>query len=682
MKLPRNVSQILAALLAAMASGCSERSVSALDGVTDLLSAEIRRVDGQLLELRAQLTGLPDISPNLQTGHLGYHGKPFTPQGDRPASLPDTRSIRLDLGSAQSIDAVVFVAVDYTAGNSAGPGYGFPVRFRVEAADDPGFEDAKVLVDHSAADFPNPRRFPVVIPAEGVIARYVRLTATGLWSQGGRSLLAMGEIMVLQGVRNLAADLPVSAIRVSDSDDAPPVWDRRWLVDGHSVIGAPQGTHPAPTEGFQSMPAKQSEETRWLQLDLGSEVPVHEIRLYPARAGEYPARRGFGFPLRFQVQLSGDPAFTTAESAADFRDSDFFNPHENMVTLRVPGTKARYVRVSAQGLSERLDDYVFALSEIEVFSGQQNMAAAAVVTASDSRESGIWSTRYVTDGFTSLRNVMTWPEYLSGLNRRREIEAEIRRLGGERRAVAERVLRTLGRALSGIAVAALAATGLILWRNARTRRRDLALLRQRLARDIHDEIGSGLGTISLISQMNGGLGAHAEPARLDFQEIHRISREVTESLRDIVWLIRPETHTVGDLAKRLEETSASMLAGIEYEFVTEPQTAGRELPLEHKRQVLMLFKEALHNIIRHSGATRAGVRVGGDEKWFSLTVSDNGCGFDPTVERSGAGVTGMRQRAETLGGSFTVESSPGAGTTLTLRVPWKAPRKNGAGRPV
>jgi signal transduction histidine kinase len=340
------------------------------------------------------------------------------------------------------------------------------------------------------------------------------------------------------------------------------------------------------------------------------------------------------------------------------------------------------VRVSAQGLSERLDDYVFALSEIEVFSGQQNMAAAAVVTASDSRESGIWSTRYVTDGFTSLRNVMTWPEYLSGLNRRREIEAEIRRLGGERRAVAERVLRTLGRALSGIAVAALAATGLILWRNARTRRRDLALLRQRLARDIHDEIGSGLGTISLISQMNGGLGAHAEPARLDFQEIHRISREVTESLRDIVWLIRPETHTVGDLAKRLEETSASMLAGIEYEFVTEPQTAGRELPLEHKRQVLMLFKEALHNIIRHSGATRAGVRVGGDEKWFSLTVSDNGCGFDPTVERSGAGVTGMRQRAETLGGSFTVESSPGAGTTLTLRVPWKAPRKNGAGRPV
>jgi signal transduction histidine kinase len=112
-----------------------------------------------------------------------------------------------------------------------------------------------------------------------------------------------------------------------------------------------------------------------------------------------------------------------------------------------------------------------------------------------------------------------------------------------------------------------------------------------------------------------------------------------------------------------------------HEFVTEPAAAGRELPLEHKRQVLMLFKEALHNIIRHSGATRAGIRVGGDERWFRMVITDNGKGFDPAAPRSGAGVVGMKQRATTLGGKFTVESAPGAGTTLTLEVPWKPPRK-------
>jgi signal transduction histidine kinase len=238
--------------------------------------------------------------------------------------------------------------------------------------------------------------------------------------------------------------------------------------------------------------------------------------------------------------------------------------------LLLPSVSARYVRVRAEQLSERLDDYVFALAEVEVYSGQQNMAAGAAVTAGDSRESGIWSTRFVTDGFTSQRNVMTWPEYVTGLDRRRELETTVRGLVADRRAVSDRVLKMLGRSMLAIALVGVAVTGFMVWRNARTRRRDLARLRQRLARDIHDEIGSGLGTISLISQMGSGSPAHGDAAQVDFQEIHRISREVTESLRDIVWLIRPETRTVGDLAKRLEETAATMLAGVGHEFVTEP----------------------------------------------------------------------------------------------------------------
>ena len=665
-------------LLSGLLAGCSGGGRGGLDAVTDFLSAEVRRVDGQIAELRRAVGELPDVFPNQQSGHLGYHGKPFTPSAARPSGTADSRFIRLDLGQVQRIDAVVLVPVDYAATDAPGPGYGFPVRFRVEAATDPGFEEPRLLADHSSGDFPNPRRFPVVIPAEGVQARYVRLTATGLWSQNGRSLLALGEMMVLQGVRNLAAGLPAEAIRVTDSDDAPPTWDRRWLVDGQSVIGAPQGVRPSPTEGFQSLPEKRADTSRWLMLDLGSEVPIDEVRLYPAQAGEYPARRGFGFPLRWRVELSGNPGFAAPVTVADLRSADQFNPQENPVTVRVPGTPARYVRMTADRLSERLDDYVLALAEIEVYSGQQNMAAAATVTAQDSRESGIWSTRYATDGFTSRRDIMSWPDYLAGLDRRRGLEASIRELIAERRAASERVLRALGRWLLWTAVVAIAGSVLLAWRQAKMRRRELARLRQRLARDIHDEIGSGLGTISLISQMGGGSGAHGEAARVEFQEIHRISREVTESLRDIVWLIRPETRTVGDLAKRLEETAAAMLAGTEHEFIMEPAAADRELPLEHKRQVLMLFKEALHNIIRHSGATRAGIRVGGDERHFRLVISDNGKGFDPALPRSGAGMTGMRQRAETLGGRFTVESSPGAGTALTLEVPWKTGRKIGS----
>lgn len=248
-------------------------------------------------------------------------------------------------------------------------------------------------------------------------------------------------------------------------------------------------------------------------------------------------------------------------------------------------------------------------------------------------------------------------------------------LRARRRDVRERVLRTTVQWSAGIIGIAVLATLLQMWRSRLARRRELSALRRRLAQDIHDEIGSGLGTISLLSQMGGGNEAHPEPAREEFTEIQRISRTVTESLRDIVWFIRPETRTMGDLAQRLRETTESMLAGIPHTFTADCPSLERALPLDHKRQVLMFFKEALHNILRHSGATHADVTVGGDAKSFHLTIRDNGCGFDPAAPRAGAGMTGMKQRAKTLGGRLTIESQPGHGTTLTMEVPWRSSRK-------
>ena len=195
-------------------------------------------------------------------------------------------------------------------------------------------------------------------------------------------------------------------------------------------------------------------------------------------------------------------------------------------------------------------------------------------------------------------------------------------------------------------------------------------LRQRIARDVHDEIGSGLGTIALLSQMAGSKTSHPEEARQDFSEIHHLSREITESLRDIVWLIRPETRTLGDLAQRLRETAASMLAAVPHEFSVDPAVQGRELPLEFKRQVLLIFKEALHNLMRHARAHHAVVKIGGTAVDFILELADDGLGFDPVLPVSGAGLTGMKQRAATLGGHLDLNAAPGTGTQLRLAVPW------------
>jgi len=678
------VVRFLLPLLLLAGGGCAPESGRGDGVLSDYLSGDVRELDRRIESLERELELLPNLFPTQQTARIGYVSRPTDANAPRNPDRPDTRSIRLDLGSRQPIDTVVLVPAEYSSGPGTGAGYGFPVRWRVEVSDVPGFEEElRVLADYTGADFPNPRRFPVVIGApEGLVTRYVRLTATALWTSEGSSLLALGEIMVLQGGRNLAVGLRPEAIRpgANDADETPPVWSRGNLMDGQSVIGSPQGTEESPTGGWQSLPEASQDAPSWVMVDLGKEVPLHEIRLIPAFSGEYPARRGFGFPPRLKIETApeSDTAFAQPTKVDDYTGVNFFNPRENPVSFRVPGTPARYVKITATRRSERLDDYVFALAELQVFSGGENVAAGASVSAQNSLENERWSTRFLTDGYSSRRNLLPWREYVTGLQQRREMEREIRSLTAARANLAERTLRNAIRwSLWGLAIAT-GAVLYILWRGRRARRRDLARLRRRLAQDIHDEIGSGLGTISLLSQMGCGQERHPADTREEFAEINRLSTTVTESLRDIVWFIRPETRTVGDLAQRLRETAASMLSGIEHSFNSAGPALEKDLPLDHKRQVLLFFKEALHNILRHSRAARAEVCVTGDERCFRLKVQDDGCGFDAAAPASGAGVTGMKQRAQTLGGRLVIESIPGTGTTLLLEVPWRAVRKSAA----
>lgn len=690
----RIVALFITALLLLVGWSCSQQDGEGgnFQALTDYFSSEVKELTEQIAEKRREMEPLPDIPYNLQqTDHLGYRSKPF--DLNTPGN-PFRPTILLDLGSKQPIDSVVLVPAD----SGTGAGYGFPLRFRIEVSDDLAFEEElHLFADHTDEDFPNPRSYPVLVtppnPAQHIEARYVRLTVTRPWSNGGRALLALGELMVLHGGRNLAASLPIlprpnETIRTTNygadnSDESAPSWGRANLVDSESVIGAPQGRRSSPNSGYQSQREKDPFNSLWVKVDLGRDAPLHEIRFFPARSGDFPSRRGFGFPERYRVEIApeSDPGFTQPYVEANYTHFDISNPSDNPVSIRVPGTLARYVRFTATSLGERFDtsgDYVLALSEMQVFSGGENIALHAKAEAQNSLETRAWSTKNLTDGFTSQRNILSWPEYIGGLEKRRVLGAAVRDLQITRRGAADRALRTALTWGLALVTAAVVISLVLLWRHRLTRRRELSALRRRLAQDIHDEIGSGLGTISLLSQMGCGNESHPEMAREEFTEIHRISRTVTESLRDIVWFIHPQTRTVGDLAQRLKETANSMLAGIPHETTADTDSLRNQLPLEHKRQILMFFKEALHNIIRHSGAARADISISGDEKQMKLIVHDDGCGFDTAAPRAGAGMTGMKQRAKTLGGKLNVQSAPGTGTTLTLEVPWRSSRKSAA----
>jgi hypothetical protein len=187
------------------------------------------------------------------------------------------------------------------------------------------------------------------------------------------------------------------------------------------------------TNGYHSAIYPKPDVTAWVQVDLGASLPIEELHLMPARPTDFPDTPGFGFPPRYQVDLSNDSSFTTAVKIAAESRPDHLGREDEPHVIRPGGRSARYVRVTATRLWKRMDDYVFALGELEVISAGVNRARNAKVTALDSIEAGRWGKANLVDGFDSRHALResTDPVSLSRydlLNRISQAEKEQRRL--------------------------------------------------------------------------------------------------------------------------------------------------------------------------------------------------------------------------------------------------------------
>jgi hypothetical protein len=161
----------------------------------------------------------------------------------------------------------------------------------------------------------------------------------------------------------------------------------------------------SPSNGWHSGIEPKPDAIKWVQVDLGRSVAVDAVRLIPARPTDFRDAPGFGFPVRFKVEASDDPSFARAATLADHTGDDFANPGDRAVSVDGGGKAYRYVRVTATRLWKRLDDYVFALAELEVDSGGKNAALGAAVTSLDSIEAGRWGRSKLTDGYDSRRGL-------------------------------------------------------------------------------------------------------------------------------------------------------------------------------------------------------------------------------------------------------------------------------------
>jgi signal transduction histidine kinase len=205
--------------------------------------------------------------------------------------------------------------------------------------------------------------------------------------------------------------------------------------------------------------------------------------------------------------------------------------------------------------------------------------------------------------------------------------------------------------------------------------RALAVERARIARDLHDDLGSSLTEISMLATASPGVKLPADQTAERMEAIAGKSRTLVNALDEIVWAIDPERDTVASVARYLASYTEEYLAGLHVACrVQIPNSSPDQVVSgEIRHHLFLAVKEALNNAIRHGGATEINFRVRVLENRLLISITDNGSGFDTSGRSNGHGLLNLRQRLEHLHGRCELESAPGAGTTVSLQLPLPIP---------
>jgi signal transduction histidine kinase len=201
---------------------------------------------------------------------------------------------------------------------------------------------------------------------------------------------------------------------------------------------------------------------------------------------------------------------------------------------------------------------------------------------------------------------------------------------------------------------------------------ELERVRTRIATDLHDDVGSGLSQIAILSEVvRKQVGEPSDSVAQPLVQIANVSRELVDSMSDIVWAINPRRDRLSDLSQRMRELASDLFPARNIDFRLRTPTAEQNVKLgpEIRRQLFLVFKESVNNMVSHSACTQATIELVIENERLRLNLSDNGCGFDPARIRQGNGLRNMEERVQKLGGVIELSSSEGKGTAISLMVP-------------
>ncbi len=201
------------------------------------------------------------------------------------------------------------------------------------------------------------------------------------------------------------------------------------------------------------------------------------------------------------------------------------------------------------------------------------------------------------------------------------------------------------------------------------REREMERERSRISQDMHDEIGASLTQIAILSEIARRELDDRTVSERHLQKISNTARNVVDSIGEIIWAINPKNDTLDNLLSFIREYVYEFFEGTEIQCKFEIPVTIQHTVLtgEQRRNIFLVVKESLNNILKHAGAKEVGLHFSTTVDSFSIVIQDNGKGFcQKEISELSNGLNNMKRRMETIGGTFSIESVPNIGTTVKI----------------
>ncbi|MGJ8644821.1 MAG: sensor histidine kinase [Luteolibacter sp.] len=628
-------------------------------------------LDSHVAIIQKQLAELPAVEPIQQFDAYGYHGG-YLPALDK---LPENPRWTVEieyLPKAPISQAILVPAAERRFEGELS--YGFPKRFRLSKV----FPDGRVkpFAEWMNEDCPVRGRMPLIIDIPEPYAGTIRMDVFRGAMDGGRELFALDEFYCV-------ADNDIShamGISVSSEFESLPYWSKEFLVDQKTSLGLPLGA----SENGKDLPSEKTDfsigfdpnihQELTVELDLGENKRLHEMILIPAAYSDGILIPGFGFPRNISVRTYRENADGAHGQYSQWEEQLHLNPGQNALRLRKTVQNVRWVELTFSGFSNNGEEAVFSMGELIPRYKKQSHTVQNVrlLVGPPASKKEIQS---LIDQKAAGRPVMFFLDWIQKVSERNHLSLRLEEKVALSVSLEER-WRNFWWFWGCISLALIVSVAILITAYSVSQRRKHALLlRRQISSDLHDDIGSSMSAVSLamrrLRRLSDNPQIHERCSKID-----SILGNMQNSFQDVLWFTNSDTDTLRQMLSKLIHMAELYVPEdlLQLECTPLHEIPDRKLKVMFKRDLLLIYREALNNAVKHSGAKKIHVTFRCRRGLLELTISDDGKGFDleevseSQDNRPHLGLSSMRRRIERLHAKYSLQSEPGKGTTLRLSL--------------